>query len=619
MPEHAHSSEHLREALAQIAPFDQIPMEDLHTVAAQSQIKHCPAGSVILEPGMGPPEAFFVILTGQVHGQTPQPPHETVWTLSRGDSFPLGALLEQRAVTTRQVVTEPTELIRIPVAAFEQLRQNSQAFADFSRQRIGYLINRPQTGSSSEPNVLDTQTPVARRVETNPIRLPADTPIAEAAAQLEQSGREALLVDFSDTGKLGLVTLRDLAFRGLARARDPNTAIGELASIDPVGIDAQQSVLDAAILLAEHGFHHLLVTENNSPCGILAESDLYRVNRATPGVLKARILRAASVEALKPLRAQIPAIGAELVESGVRFASASQIISGLNEAIAQRVIALVMDEAPLPADIEWCWLTFGSEARHEQTLATDQDNGLVFKSPRDAERVRDWLLPRARQINQALDQLDYPLCPGNIMAQNPALCLSLDEWHRQFTRWIDQGTPEHLLKASIFFDARMLAGSEALFTDWTHAWREPAAKNGRFQKQMAANALRLAPPLGFFGRFQTQTRNDKATLDLKTRGATPFVDAARIKALAEQNAATRTIDRLSLVPERSIHQADLQAAYAFIQDLRLQHQVRCWRAGISPDNHIDPNNLDGLEQRLLKESFRIARKLQQHLTITYQL
>ncbi|HHQ68876.1 MAG TPA: CBS domain-containing protein, partial [Halothiobacillaceae bacterium] len=338
MPESDRQSAYLHAALARIAPFDQIPAEDLRSVAEQSHIKHCPAGTIILDPDMGPPEAFYVILSGQVHGLTPDKQAKTVWTLSEGDSFPLGALLDQRAVTTRQKVAEDAELIVIPAPVFEQLLAQSDAFAGFARQRLGYLINRPQkTGSSAEPNILDTQTPVSKRIEAHPPRMPADTPLAQAARALEQAGREALLVDFPDSGRLGLVTLRDLAFRGLARERGPNTPIGELASMDPVAIKADQSVLDAAIMLAEYGFHHLLVTDNNQPVGILAESDLYRVNRATPGVLKARIFRADSVDELEKLRQQIPAISAELVESGVKFASTSQIISGLNEAIAQRV------------------------------------------------------------------------------------------------------------------------------------------------------------------------------------------------------------------------------------------------------------------------------------------
>ena len=40
--------------------------------------------------------------------------------------------------------------------------------------------------------------------------------------------------------------------------------------------------------------------------------------------------------------------------------------------------------------VPWCWMVFGSEGRLEQTLSTDQDNGLVFsaESPEAAASLR---------------------------------------------------------------------------------------------------------------------------------------------------------------------------------------------------------------------------------------
>ena len=49
-----------------------------------------------------------------------------------------------------------------------------------------------------------------------------------------------------------------------------------------------------------------------------------------------------------------------------------------------------------------CWLAFGSEGRGEQTIATDQDNGLLFVSD-DPERDRPRWLAFALEVNQALD------------------------------------------------------------------------------------------------------------------------------------------------------------------------------------------------------------------------
>ncbi|MFP4463300.1 MAG: DUF294 nucleotidyltransferase-like domain-containing protein [Guyparkeria sp.] len=619
-------TEATREALAalrEIAPFDRIDPEILSRSIPAARIRRLAQGEVLLEPRMGPPDTFFVLLSGRVDGLVDGSDNHPVWSLGRGDSFPLGALMERRPVSTRQVVAEPGQAVALPKAAFEALRRESEAFDDFCTRRIGHLLTRGPVaeeidgGAGGSGALLDPSTPIRARMDARTLVLEGDTPLAEAARALESHGGEAMLVRLPDG--FGIATLRDLAFRGLNRPVE--TTLAEIATRDPVGIDADTSVLEAAVSLAEHGFHHLLVTEtgHDEPLGVLDEGALYRVNAMTPGLLHQRISRARDVEALAGIRQEVPGIVGALLESGSGFAPISRIVSGINDAITRRVIGLTFEDAPLPAELEWCWLTFGSEARSEQTLATDQDNGLVFAGPIDPQDARGHLLPLARRVNEALDELGYPLCPGNIMAGNPDLCLSLDEWGKRFRGWIDQGTPEHLLKATIFFDARGLSGSDPLFERWTSAWREPARKNSRFRRQLAANALRNQPPLTLFGGFRTRTRGSQRGIDIKLDGATPFVDAARIEALAQGAGATRTDQRLALVPERALPADDLTAAYDFIQRLRLRHQYGQIQRGESPDNLIDPDRLDGLTQRLLKESFRIARKLQRHLEIAYQL
>src|SRR5690606_13221795 len=121
--------------------------------------------------------------------------------------------------------------------------------------------------------------------------------------------------------------------------------------------------------------------------------------------------------------------------------------------------------------IPFTWLCFGSEARREQTLHTDQDNGILFEAESDTEarQIRQQLLPLARHINETLAECGFTLCRGNIMASNPELCLSRREWYRRFSECIRTATPENLLASSIFFDLRVVwgdpAGAEALFDD----------------------------------------------------------------------------------------------------------------------------------------------------------
>ena len=179
-----------------------------------------------------------------------------------------------------------------------------------------------------------------------------------------------------------------------------------------------------------------------------------------------------------------------------------------------------------------CWLGMGSEGRSEQTIATDQDNGIIFAAdepaPSDAD-IRDRLLPFAREINATLDRCGYPLCKGGVMAMNPQWCLSLPEWSADFAQWIDRGGPDSLLAANIFFDFRSLWGR----ADLAQALREDIAvrarANRRFLKQMSDNALRNRPPLSWRGELKTaEDASGTEGIDLKMSGSMPLTDGARI-------------------------------------------------------------------------------------------
>ena len=82
-----------------------------------------------------------------------------------------------------------------------------------------------------------------------------------------------------DDGRLvGVVTDRDLAIRVLAEGKTGDTPVGEIASKDVVTIDPQQSLEEAARLMAEHQLRRLpVVEEDGKLVGILAQADLAKL------------------------------------------------------------------------------------------------------------------------------------------------------------------------------------------------------------------------------------------------------------------------------------------------------------------------------------------------------
>ncbi len=354
-----------------------------------------------------------------------------------------------------------------------------------------------------------------------------------------------------------------------------------------------------------------------------------RLQRLSVRELASAIRRAGDVPTLVQCAADIRALSHALVAQGVAAGQLTRMISSLNDQLTARILDLTAKTSTFPAS-RLCWLGMGSEGRNEQTIATDQDNGLIFVSREPGaapDAFRERLLPFARAVNEALARCGYPLCKGGVMAMNPRWCASLDEWKAAFENWIDRGDPVSLLAACVFFDFRPLWGDAQLADALRADIAQHAHANARFLKQMSDNALANRPPLGWFGELQAAAdKTGVEGIDLKMSGSVPFVDAARILALARGITATGTVERL----EQAAAKGGLPAsearsfcdAFEYIQLLRLreQHRRAAREGAAAPDgnpNLVPLAELSDLDRRILKEALRQARKIQQRLEVDY--
>jgi CBS domain-containing protein len=337
---------------------------------------------------------------------------------------------------------------------------------------------------------------------------------------------------------------------------------------------------------------------------------------------RTRIAVAADIAALAAAAVEARRLAVALQREDAGAALVTGVLSRLNDAILVRVLELLQRRFRLPP-ARWCWLGLGSEGRLEQTLATDQDNGLVFSASDDgeAQQLRELFLPFARAANQALAECGFALCDGEVMAGNPRWCLSLSEWLESFGTWVRTPEPDALLNSAIFFDFRPLAGDAGLAVELRRALGELTRGNEIFLRMMTVNALAAAPPLGRLRDFAIEA-GAGGTIDLKKFGSRIFVDAARILALGAGSAETGTAPRLRAMAAQGIMTAGDAAAlvHAFhaLQDIRLAAQVATG-AGGQPGNQLDPDQLNEFDRRVLLEALRQARTLQQKLKTRFHI
>ncbi|NWB50817.1 CBS domain-containing protein [Pseudomonas gingeri] len=619
--------------LQRFPPFNQMENAHLAYLVEQCQLRFYSTGESIIKPTDGPVEHFYIVKQGRVVGERPHTAKggsETVFEITTGECFPLAALLGERATRTEHLAGEDTFCLQLNKPAFIKLFSSSETFRNFALRCVSSLLDQVnQQVQRKAVETLGTQYSLNSRLGElamrHPVTCSPSTPLREAVTLMHEQQVGSIVVVNEAKAPLGIFTLRDLRQVVADGVHDFSQPIDRHMTQAPFALTPDHSAFDAAIAMTERHIAHVCLVKDQRLCGVVSERDLFSLQRVDLVHLARTIRSAARLDNLIAIRGEIGQLVERMLAHGASSTQITQIITLLNDHSVCRVIELTLADKGDPG-VPFSWLCFGSEGRREQTLYTDQDNGILFEA-RDAAHaaeIRGKLLPLAQQINQSLALCGFSLCKGNIMAGTPELCLSRAEWARRFSAFIREATPENLLASSIYFDLRVVWGEEQACQQLRQGILAQVADNRLFQRMMADNALRQRPPVGRLREFVlSRNGGDKATLDLKVQGLTPFVDGARLLALANGIEASNTLERLrQLVAKEVIERLDgaaYEEAYHFIQQTRLQQHQLQTRQNLPYSNRVDPDSLNQLDRRILREALRQAQRLQSSLALRYQL
>ena len=619
--------------LQRFPPFNQMENTHLAFLVEQCQLRFYGPGDSIIRPEDGPVEHFYIVKQGRVIGErTHQGASvvETTFEITAGECFPLAALLGERATRTEHLAAEDTFCLQLNKAAFIKVFALSEEFRDFALRGVSSLLDKVNRQVQQKAvETLGTQyslnTRLGELAMRHPVTCSPQTALREAVRLMHEQQVGSIVIVNEHKTPLGIFTLRDLRQVVANGIEEFDQAIDAHMTAGPFYLSPDHSAFDAAIAMTERHIAHVCLVKEQRLCGVVSERDLFSLQRVDLVHLARTIRHAPRLDTLINLRGEISQLVERMLAHGASSTQITHIITLLNDHTVCRVIELVLAERGDPG-VAFTWLCFGSEGRREQTLHTDQDNGILFEAKDAAEtaEIRQRLLPIAQQINHHLAACGFTLCKGNIMAGNPELCLSRAEWARRFSAFIREATPQNLLASSIYFDLRAVWGDEQGCQHLRRTILTQVADNRLFQRMMADNALRHRPPVGRFREFVLERKGgDKATLDLKVQGLGPFVDGARLLALAHGVEAINTLERLRQLTTLGVIEpldgAAYEEAYHFIQQTRMQQHQLQTRQNRPYSNRVDPDQLNQLDRRILREALRQAQRLQSSLALRYQL
>ena len=470
---------------------------------------------------------------------------------------------------------------------------------------------------------------VRELVTGSPVTCPPGASVASAARLMSDHSVGSVIVLAADGAPAGILTDRDLRTRVLARGLEPSTPVGRVMSSPLVCVADDASALDALFEMTRRNIHHLGVSTGGRLTGVVSSHDLLGLQAVHPVVTARRIETAPDIDGLAVAAGGVERVVRWLVAAGAEVADIGRLVAELNDRLVRRALHLVQhrldDEGRGRPPVGFSWLVAGSEGRREQTLKTDQDNGLVYQDPASGQEAAAaaYFERLATTMGETLARLGFPRCPGDFMASNPQWRQPESVWRRQFDAWMESPRPEPILRASLFFDMRPVGGDEEIgrrLWDWVS---ETAPTRTLFLRHMARAAVEHPPALGLFGRFVLERSGpNKDRLDLKARAVLPITHALRVYALSLGVRQTNTLDRLHAAGERGIldagHVGELRDAYRVVARLRLAHQLACLDAGRPADNFITPRTLGRMDRLLLKEALRTVAGLVRGLAERFQ-
>ncbi len=618
-------SPHLHFA-AKAAPFDLLPEEELHKLAAViSQVKVEPS-TTLYEQNTSRVTHVLIVVHGRLQ-QTIQEDDQTLYSgfLEQGEIYGGLSLLFNKGVSisTVQSLTQVT-LLKIPKSHFLHLCSSYAGLMEhFTTRFSANMLHRPyltfltRQARSTEAHSEPLNASVGDLVSSPPLTCPPETPIRGVAELMTRfNARSALITDTAGQ-ILGMVTDRDFRARVLVEDLPGQTPVHEIMSTPVTPVDSNISLCELMVIMLQENLTFVPISdETGSLLGVVTDQDLLLAQGLSPLVLLRRIQSETTVRGLGLLYRQLPTLLISMIKNGARADLLTRIISATTHSMLLRTLEFAQEELG-PPPVDFAFLLFGSEGRQEQTLKTDQDNAIVYRdveASRQSE-VHNYFLQLGTRVCDWLNEAGQHYCEFNIMAKNPDWCQPLKVWKGYFRDWLRADDPETLLKGNIFFDLELGYGEQGLVDELHSSLFESLTQWPGFLRRMAANTSAYRPPLDMFGQFVLHnTDHRKNILDLKSPMRL-VVDFARIYALKLQDRQANTLERLTTLLESELFEQEtiknLIEAYQWLMVLRLRHQAElAVEKSQQPDNLLNPKQLTHIDRQTLKQAFKSIKATQ---------
>lgn len=429
----------------------------------------------------------------------------------------------------------------------------------------------------------------------------------EAVSIMNNSEADCILIQDQNLTPVGILTSKDLQRRILKSGCNLTRPVYEFMSSPLITLPQESNLYQAMMLSYTEKVSFLLVkNENREVQGVLSISGLQKSIHLSYLFFIQRINESMSVNELKDVNEELIFLIKQLTARQTSVKDVTKIITSVSDAIFSRAVELAIQQLGKPP-VDFAFVILGSAGRSEQTLATDQDNAIIFEdvSKELEESVQHYFLKLGGMISNDLNQIGYSFCKGGVMAKNAKWCQPVAVWKEYFTNWITTASPQDLLEAKIFFDFRNIYGKKDLTEQLEHHINRITSGYNSFFVYLSEGIARFQIPEGAV--------RHKTSFDVKLL-LLPVVDFLRLHSLTKKISAKNSLERIEQLYIKGIitrvFYKQLKQVYTFLMQKRFEHQTEQLHKGRLADNLINPSELTELDLMILKKAVSVIEDMQ---------
>jgi CBS domain-containing protein len=592
-------------------PFDALEADVVERLAGEVEVEFHRSGTTIFSQGAEPVEHLRVVRRGAV-----EVIHDgrVLDLLGEGELFGHASMLSGLPTGFEARAVEDTLCYRIGAGSAHELLAAPAGLRYVARS----LLELQDDMVSAAPDAArdPAHQPVSALIRAAPAVCGPGIPIREAAQIMSAANTTSVVIEIGD-GTIGILTDRDLRERVVAGGLSGEAPVSAAMSAPAYTCAPDRLGGEVLLDMLDRGFRHFpVVSATGEVLGVVEDLDLVAVQTRSSFFLRQRIARAQTVAELAGAARELRPTVIAMHEARVAAANIMAVYAVVVDALTRRLIELAVAEAGIPA-APFAWLALGSQARRETTPSSDVDSAIVWFGGAGEAEVRPAIHAIATTVVAGLTKCGFRPDAHGASASNVIFVRSLESWQRAVRSWIEDPTLEKaLILVSVLVDSRPVWGVHT-GTPVSDEFRL-APDNPALLRLLARFALSYHPPTGFLrGLVVEHTGEHRGRLDLKHGGVIPIVDLARWAGMAAGATSASTTERLRLagsagtLPARDAH--TLEDALELINSLRLTHQVEQLRAGVEPDDYVDPAMLSPLTRSHLKEAFRAVASIQKRV------